>query len=338
MAILEETKESLERIQKFKVATLPRKEELGVKFSFDDAVPHANRLISLFNKLPQEALEEFPEKQLQIIKQQADQVFQQFDEILNFDNAVADATARKQSLVDNLDATYQTTFTQLFPMISFSVARTVDFNRLEEQGRAAVRSISDQTDKVVRKLNSAKEQAEKTLDEVRTAAAEQGVSQQAKYFKNEADTESTNADKWKYATIAWAVGLGVYGVASIFLHKWTYLAPANIAEGITLTASKLIIFAVLIYMLLLSARNFLSHKHNATVNRHRQNGLQTFQILVEAGSTGSTQDIILSHAAASIFSPQETGYTKQSQQSAVQSPNMIDMAVRSATRSADASQ
>jgi hypothetical protein len=63
-------------------------------------------------------------------------------------------------------------------------------------------------------------------------------------------------------------------------------------------------------MLLLSARNFLSHKHNEIVNRHRQNALLTFKALVDAAGQKEAQDVVLSYAAACIFAPQETGYTK----------------------------
>jgi hypothetical protein len=74
--------------------------------------------------------------------------------------------------------------------------------------------------------------------------------------------------------------------------------------------SKILIFAVLAYMLLLCARNFLSHKHNAIVNKHRQNALLTFNALVAAAGTEERRDVILTYAAACIFSPQDTGYTK----------------------------
>ncbi len=74
--------------------------------------------------------------------------------------------------------------------------------------------------------------------------------------------------------------------------------------------SKLLIFAVLAYMLLLCARNFLAHKHNSIVNKHRQNALLTFKALADAASKEDQRDVVLTYAAACIFSPQETGYTK----------------------------
>jgi hypothetical protein len=63
-------------------------------------------------------------------------------------------------------------------------------------------------------------------------------------------------------------------------------------------------------MLLLSARNFLAHVHNGIVNRHRQNALLTFKAMTEAGASPAARDIVLGQAAACIYAPQETGYTK----------------------------
>ncbi len=74
--------------------------------------------------------------------------------------------------------------------------------------------------------------------------------------------------------------------------------------------SKVLIFGVIAYMLVLCARNFLSHKHNGIVNRHRQNALLTFKSLTDAASGEDRRDIVLTHAAACIFSPQDTGYTR----------------------------
>lgn len=61
-------------------------------------------------------------------------------------------------------------------------------------------------------------------------------------------------------------------------------------------------------MLVLSARNFLSHKHNAIVNRHRQNALMTHRALIEAASDHGIREAIMVQAAGCIFSPQNTGY------------------------------
>jgi hypothetical protein len=66
------------------------------------------------------------------------------------------------------------------------------------------------------------------------------------------------------------------------------------------------------------------HRHNAVVNKHRQNALLTYRALVEAGSEGGTRDIVLTHAASCIFAPQDTGFTKSDSDGGNATANFID--------------
>jgi hypothetical protein len=79
-----------------------------------------------------------------------------------------------------------------------------------------------------------------------------------------------------------SVVLTIYAFASLFLHKWDWMMPTNMYETVQLGISKALIFAVISYMLFLCARNFIAHKHNAIVNKHRQVALQTYTALADA--------------------------------------------------------
>ncbi len=103
--------------------------------------------------------------------------------------------------------------------------------------------------------------------------------------------------------------LGVYAVITIFLHKIPWIRPENAYETVQLAISKVLIFGVLSYMLYLATKNYLAHKHNAVINKHRQNALMTYKALVDAAKDATNKEVILMHASACIFSPQLTGYT-----------------------------
>lgn len=185
-----------------------------------------------------------------------------------------------------------------------------DFGALERDARAAMQSAADRAAALTKELATRKQEVDKILDDVRRAAAEQGVPQQAMYFHKESLEHEKEADSWRAATIWIAIGLATYSVLSVFFDKWTGLQPADAYSASQVAVSKVLIFAVMAYMLILSARNFLSHKHNEIVNRHRQNALLTFNALVDAAGNDEARDIVLTYAAACIFAPQETGYTK----------------------------
>jgi hypothetical protein len=140
--IIEDVIEDVLRIQNFDAKELVRREKLG-DLAFDDAIDPAKRLISVFNKLPTEAIREFPITQLQTISEVAKSTFALFDQILNFSLSVSDPQTTRTQHIDALRSAYQPTFDRLFPLISYSVARTVDFASLESRGRAAVQAIND---------------------------------------------------------------------------------------------------------------------------------------------------------------------------------------------------
>lgn len=310
-AQLDRARNSLERIQTFDVNTLPREKDLGAHLHFQEAVAPAARLISLFRQFPIQFLGELPPTQLNVLQQQSDALFNIFNEILKFDpSQTPDSYAQRNQLVANLTGLYQPYFDVLFPLISYGASRLRDFAALEREARAAVQSAADSAAQLTKDLEQKQQDAERILDEVRRVAAEQGVSQQAIYFQQESGTHDGDAEHWRKRTVHLAIALGIYAAVSVMFHKLPFLEPKTTYDAFQLGLSKLLIFAVIAYMLLLSARNFLAHKHNAIVNRHRQNALLTFNALVDAAKAEDRKDIVLTYAAACIFSPQETGYTK----------------------------
>jgi hypothetical protein len=190
--------------------------------------------------------------------------------------------------------------------------KTVDFQRLEGEARSTLQAIQDQASKVTKSLQKDKEASQQVLDEIRKVAAEQGVTQQAIYFKESADEHEAQAVIWRNATIKVAIGLLLFAIVSIFIHKIPFLDPVNTYQAAQLAISKVLIFGVISFMLYLCAKNFISHKHNAIINRHRQNALLTYRALIEAAGDTPNREVILVQAAACIFGPQGTGYTSDS--------------------------
>ena len=312
-AAIEGASESVARLQQFDVSQLPRRAQLGEAFHFDDAVEPAQRLVDLFSRLSLDALVDLGEEQLEQVSQLADSCFNLFEQVLQFEVRQGDAHALHSRLIQQLQWAYQQAFNVLHPLIGYSLHKIADFERLDSEARAALQGIKDEANSITGELNRLKSDADGTLASIRATAAEQGVTQQAIYFKDEADQNQADADTWQDRTIKLAWLLGFYAIISLFVHKLPWLQVENTYDAIQLAISKVLIFTVLSYMLYLSAKNFLSHKHNAVVNRHRQNALLTYKALVKAaGDDQTTSDAVLLHAAACIYSPQPTGYGARS--------------------------
>lgn len=280
--------------------------------AFHDVVEPAKKIINLFKSIQLSHLDYFPRSQLTSIKNQANSFLNLLEKCENFEieDAAPSPKAARDQIVKSIDSQFQPIFNELFPLISYATAQSQDFTRLETDARAATQAIKTDCDRILSELNSAKENADNVLQAIRDVAAEQGVGNQASHFEGEAKDHETEAKKWLKRTIGTSIGLGVFAIISIFLHKWSWIAPADAYQTVQLAISKVLIFGVIAYMLILCAKNFMSHKHNAVINKHRQNALATFTALAEATSDAASSDIVLSHAASCIFSPQDTGYTK----------------------------
>jgi hypothetical protein len=312
----EVTYKSLERIQNFDIEQLPREDELGINFRFTDALAPAQRLVSLFRRISLSALDDFGVTELNLLEKQAAGCYSLFDQVLHFDETQADAISVKNRVIEQIENAYQAAFSALMPLIGYSLYKTADFNRIEADSRAALQSIKDEATLITKELEQQKVDANSALEEIRNVAAEQGVTQQAIYFKDEADLNHTNAEEWRTKTIRVAWLLGIFACLSLFIHKIPFLTPTNTYDTVQLSISKILIFTVISYVLFLSAKNFLSHRHNAIVNRHRQNALMTYKSLVEAsGDNQQASDAVLIHAAACIYSPQPTGYSSSRSES-----------------------
>lgn len=310
--ILLETSEALKRVQSFDPDVLVRQDVLG-KYAFYNAVEPARKLIKLFSALSLSSLPYFPDQQLGSIRDLSNSTYNLFYNIEAFDveNAQPSVKDAQDSIVVSLNENFQHSFNILSPLIAFAAARAQDFSALERDARAATQAAQDQAAKIIESLSGQSETASRIIQEVRAAAAEQGVGNQALHFQNAANEHGVEAKRWLSYTIRTAIGLAAYSALALFSHNVSALSPRNAFEAVQILASKFLVFSVLAYMLFLCSRNFMSHRHNEVVNRHRQNALATFTALVEAANDPSSSDIVLNHASACIFAPQDTGYTKQ---------------------------
>jgi hypothetical protein len=325
-------KDALERIQSFDPSSLGREDDLGRQMNFLEAVKPAESIIAVYRRIPLSTLSDFTDSQLQAILGQARSDYNLFKQILDFDSTSSDAFNSRTNILATIATRRDQVFDQLWHYISYGVARITDTTLLETQARATIQGIEDQAAKLTDQLKAAKVDADSALAAIRAVASEQGVSQQAHYFKEEAVSQESLADRWLVRTYRFAVGLGVFAVLSLFLHKIPWLKPADGAEVFQLISSKVLIFAVLGYLLVMAARNYTTHKHNAVVNRHRQNALLTYRAIVTAAEDSGTQDIVLAHAASCIFSPQETGFSHSGSDATIGSRSVLELLTKTAPK------
>ncbi|WP_075575016.1 hypothetical protein [Lysobacter antibioticus] len=330
-----ECSEALKRMQMFDPVTLGREDDLGRQMNFSDAVEPAEAIIAIYKRIPSSALSDFTSSQLGVILAQANADYNIFKQILDFNSMSNDAASIRMGLLSGIKSRRDQLFDQVWQFIAYGVARITDTSLLETQARATIQRIEDQAGKLTEQLVKAKSDADDALAAIRAVASEQGVSQQASYFKDEAQAQEILAEKWLKYTYQFAVAIGLFAILSLFLHKVEWIRPSGAAEMLQLITSKVLIFAVLGYMLVMAVRNYTTHKHNAVVNRHRQNALLTYRAIVTAAEGSGTQDIVLAHAASCIFSPQETGFSHGKGDAGIGSKSVLELLTKGVTKSGE---
>lgn len=307
---LEETIQLLEQVHELDAQQVARSETLGRAFELTGAVPQISKSIDFLRKVPSAALQDLGENQRDQIKTASEQLLSIFGRLMSFNPVdLPNAAQDRQALIDESTSTYNSIFTSLFPIVAYLTARLIDPS---EAARMAERSLADlqvisEKGRII--LGAVEAEANRVLNEVRRTAAESGVSQQAVYFGDEATAQGVLSGKWQTYTNWTAIGLGASAVASlVFSIIWS---PENPYQTAQIALSKVLIFSTIAFMLFLSSRTLLAHRHNEVVNKHRQNALLTFNALVEASGDQQTREVVLTHASACIFAPQETGFSKQ---------------------------
>ena len=319
----------LKIVQNFDVDSLARTDDLGNRFSFADIVQYAKKSQDLYKQLPLEAVDILPDEQAETIHSLATETHRKWSEIMEFDptDEAGNPVGHREELMMYVREDYASIFAGLHPLISYGLAIVSDPQQqvanLDQMRQKAEKDIED-FNSVMKDALSAKDEI---LNDMRQAAAEQGVSQQAIHFSSESESHNKQADHWKWATGIFAGLLAIYSGIILF-------ASDKIGAGteIQIALGKVLLFAVLSYAVFLSARNFMSHTHNAIVNKHRQNALMTFKTLADATQDESTRDVILSHASTCIFSPQNTGYTKSDGKSPTTDPSAVGLVAKMMAR------
>jgi hypothetical protein len=121
---------------------------------------------------------------------------------------------------------------------------------------------------------------------------------------NQSQDHRKSSRIWLGATIA--IGFVTILFAWFSLHNVN--AGDSVYQIVRFTISRILIISILSYMLVWSGKNFLAHKHNEVVNKHRQNALSTFETFVAASDDQQTKNAVLLHATDCIFTPQISGY------------------------------
>lgn len=322
---LAQTIAAVESTQNLDPQQIARTETLGRALDFSAAIPAFRKTVEFYRQIPVQFLPDLPEQQRNQLRGQAEQFLSINQRLMSFDPAQSgNSVEARDQLINEVDGAFLTAFSNLYPLVSYLAARQRDVSAVEREARAVVDAAKAQAEQLAQSMQTAEAEAKRVLSEVRKTAAEAGVSQQAHHFAEQASTHAGQATTWQKYTVRTAIGLTAFAALSVVLGT-SVLEPENPYEAVQLSIAKVLIFSTIAYLLFLSARTLMAHRHNEVVNKHRQNALLTFNALAEAASSEQTREVVLTHASACIFAPQDSGFAKPS---GGQTPSLVEVLPR----------
>ncbi|MFH0887970.1 MAG: hypothetical protein V1871_02030 [Planctomycetota bacterium] len=213
---------------------------------------------------------------------------------------------------DYMGTTGKTKYNQWFPNIGLPIISYIrkkpNFDALEKQ----INETKKRNEDVVKEMENKNTEASSILTKMQEAASKMGVTQHAVHFENATTKHDEIAGKWLKATVVLGLLTIGWGIASFYLDPIKLSDKPSDIDIIHSIATKVIILSVLYYGLVWSGRNYNAHRHNAVVNKHRQNALSTFETFVNAaGNDTSTKHAVLLEATHCIFSLRSSGYLRK---------------------------
>lgn len=306
------------------------RQDLGGALGFEVLRPSIAEIIEAAERVLTLPLDSLPPRLLQALLDAAASVEAQLDAMKAFDVVTVSQGGQnpvqyRQNLITNFDNAEPVFWDRLAPVYGF--LGTQSALQDPERSGSAARAVISQATYALAEVSKAQEELAGIVQASRDAAADVGVSRHASHFATEGDIHARAAKAWLGATGFFAAVTLVAVVANLG-HALAHSSDSGFT--VQLVLAKVLAFSLLISATVWCGSSYRAHRHNAVVNRHRQNALGSFQAFVSASSDDQTKNAVLLHAAQSIFAPQPSGYMSGEAEPA--GPSQLIEIVRSVTQ------
>jgi hypothetical protein len=317
----DELQVALIRLKSFDFDSLARTGELGSTLGFGPLIPEFKFLVLTLDKIPVERIGELIPTHKNILSDAVNAIHSTINNISRFDpKSHANAADQRQQIIDGSRNTIHSVCSNLVPVVSILFINNYDPERESSKLKSSIDRVISESRTNQEEIVRLKDEAGAAVSAIRSAAAEAGVSQQASYYVVAADGHREAAGNWLVTSVLLLSSILLYSGAILY---FAFEINTHTSQQIIqISLAKALIFSILLYGLFQSVKNYSAHKHNETVNRHRQNCLQSFNAIVLATGTEDKRDIVLASMANSIFSPQDTGFVRNGTNNL---PNLISL-------------
>jgi hypothetical protein len=304
--LIEQIKTNYEKLSEFQIEDLVREEDLGIQLSFKDAESTIIKTIDLFNKTKTVSFEEVPYNLLTNFNNQLEAANERFINFKSFNPNQNNPVNQRDSLIAQLNNQYSGYYQDSLPLLTIGILSGNDLSVQQAIIDKLISELDKKTKETEKKGEEYLTQLDETLKSAEEAAAKVGVSRHSQVFNNESSEHQEQSKTWLKWTVGVLIAIVIAAVIFIFVFPDT---TSSSAEIIQFSITKVIVLSAMFYGLSICNRNYKANKHNATLNKHRQNALSTFETFAKAAGTDTqTKNAVLIEATHTIFSNQQTGY------------------------------
>jgi hypothetical protein len=309
-----EQTESLNQIRQFNPASISRENELGI-LNFSEVVPRLQSIVTTYSRLTPDVWEQISPDLKSQVYTLANSTWQIIKSIQAFSPNQQNPRQERDSLVAQLSSYSAAAFQQLSWLSLFD-------NQTDKKRQ--MEDLISKLEHANQKVESLNSQAQRALNVAKEAAAQSGISAQVTHFGQAAIDDEALSIIW-FNRLCWSAGIVLLCAFSFVVAAYYGVATENTPTAIQFASAKIILLAVISYAVLLCSRQYSATKHNATINRHKQLALLTFEGFVVGAKTDEIRDAVLLKAATAIFEHQDTGYLKQSPSQTGSLQNVVEL-------------
>lgn len=307
--VAESLRKKLEAAISIDVSELVGTERHGTNLHFKEIEGFLLHITQLMNCLLNANLLSVPQQALSDISGHVDQLSSSLNQIKSFSAQRENPHQHRNHLISNLEEKWLRLLTSSAGLLGLlgataKMQERSSLNDIETTAKAEAKRLNEE-------ISKAAKEATDTLEKIKAASADAGVSQEGKHFSEEANGH------WWFAFMWLLLSLGLSAtLVGMTLYFYHYPSPIpNEANGqwilLQRVGAKILLLSVLSFLLVFCVRNYSTSRHNYIVNKHRCNALSTFETFVKGAGDADTKDAILKQAVRAVFSPQTSGYLRK---------------------------
>lgn len=246
---------------------------------------------------------------LNLVKELSEETKGQASEIVN----------KKERVVREIDEWYRNCV-ERGNNSSNSIGFLDTYNTLKNLEKANYENELNEIKIIKNKILSDKDSVDTILKELQKKTSTITMSDYAEVFGTESQNHNSNSRIWLIVGIFLIVVFLLVLVFTDFYDK--FHTEEVLSDGKTIKYNisnlliKLLIFAVQIFIISFSFRQYSINKHLTTINKHRQNGLNSFKLFVESINKDDyeTRNSLMLQLAKAIYEQTSTGYISDKNQ------------------------